>query len=60
MRVARAEPSTGSSDIVSGRLLLLGKRNAYIERGEGDARELVVVAHRQVEIARPSNAHQAP
>lgn len=60
VRVARAEPSTGSSDIVSGRLLLLGKRNAYIERGEGDARELVVVAHRQVEIARPLNARRTP
>lgn len=51
VRVTPAEPRVGSPDIVSGRLLLLGKRNAYVERGEGEVRELVVIAGQKIEIA---------
>lgn len=33
------------ADRVEGRLLLLGRRSIYIERGEGDTRKLIVIAH---------------
>lgn len=60
VRVTRSEPGTSGSGIVSGRLLLLGKRNAYVERGEGESRELVVVAHGLVEISRPAQGRREP
>ena len=37
----------GATSTLSGKLLLLGKRNIYIEVGEGSARELIVIVNSQ-------------
>lgn len=37
----------GATRTISGKLLLLGRRNIYLEQGEGEARTLIVIANTQ-------------
>ncbi len=44
---AVARDAAGSALPVSGKLLMLGKRNIYVEVGDGSARQLIVIANSQ-------------